>query len=35
MTRKVVMEERDMVGAAADGDLRKREGEVAAWAIQG
>lgn len=31
----VAVEERDMIGAAADGDLRKMEGEVAAWTIEG
>lgn len=35
MTRIVVIEERDMIGTAVDSDLRKREGEAAAWAIQG
>lgn len=33
MTRIVVIEERDMIGTAVD--MRKREGEAAAWAIQG
>ena len=31
MTRIVVIEERDMIGTAAD--MRKMEGEAAAWAI--
>lgn len=31
----LAMEARDVLGAAVDGDVRKREGDVAAWKIQG
>lgn len=35
MAMIVVIEARDVVGAAVDGDVMKREGDVAAWKIQG
>lgn len=35
MARIVVIEARDVVGAAVDVDVMKREGDVAAWKIQG
>ena len=35
MRRIVVMEARDVVGAALDGDVWKREGDGAAWKIHG
>lgn len=34
MTRIVVIEARDVVGAAVAGDLMKREGDVFAWKTQ-
>ena len=33
--RIMVVEGRDAVGAAVDGEVRKREGDVSAWRIQG
>lgn len=35
MRRVMVMEARDVVGAAFDGDVRKRKVDVSAWKTQG